>query len=47
MEVNATMSLDLTNLMTPLIVLPLVGVVLLATAILVDRIRRRSHSQAA
>ncbi len=35
------MTLDLTTILRPLVIIPIVGVLLLATAILVDRLRRR------
>jgi hypothetical protein len=40
------MMLDFTTLLKPLMIMPIVGVLLLGTAILVDRLRRghcRSH----
>jgi len=35
------MTLEFTTLLKPLMVLPIIGVLLLGTAILVDRLRRR------
>lgn len=35
------MTLDFTNLLKPLLVMPIIGLALLVTGILVDRLRRR------